>query len=358
MKRRRPIDLVAAALLEPASVQRFEATDWDLLVRQARAAELLARIAALLEQHGLLEGVPHGPREALASALALANAQHDEARREVAHVRAALASLDVRIVLLKGAAYVFSGVPAARGRTLSDLDVLVPRDRLAEVESALLLAGWATTHPSKYDQHYYRTWMHELPPLQHVRRQTMLDVHHAILPATARLKPDSGKLLSAAVPVGSSGIHVLAPHDMVLHSLTHLFQNEELSHGLRDLSDVDLLLRHFGAASGFWEHLLERARELGLVRPLYYGLHQVHRILRTPVPLETLQATGQLGPRWPLRAVMDGLWSRALRPLHPSTTEPLTGTTLLLLYARAHWQRMPPALLARHLLIKAVARAE
>jgi hypothetical protein len=64
----------------------------------------------------------------------------------------------------------------------SDVDVLVPRDRLADVEAALMLAGWASTNPSEYDQHYYRRWMHELPPLQHIRRQTVLDVHHAILP--------------------------------------------------------------------------------------------------------------------------------------------------------------------------------
>ena len=44
----------------------------------------------------------------------------------------------------------------------------------------------ATTHHSAYDQRYYREWMHELPPLLHVRRQTALDVHHAIAPETAR----------------------------------------------------------------------------------------------------------------------------------------------------------------------------
>jgi hypothetical protein len=35
---------------------------------------------------------------------------------------------------------------------------------------------------------------------------------------------------------------------MVLHSATHLFYDGELNHGLRDLVDLDDLLRHFSGA--------------------------------------------------------------------------------------------------------------
>jgi hypothetical protein len=78
--------------------------------------------------------------------------------------------------------------------------VLVPHGGLPSVEAALMLRGWATGKTTAYDQRYYRRWMHELPPLRHIGRQTWLDVHHAILPITARLKPDSAKLLAASRP--------------------------------------------------------------------------------------------------------------------------------------------------------------
>ncbi len=335
-----------ACLLSPAA--------WDLLVRQARSADLLARVAATLDERAVLDSVPQAPRAHLTAALTLARAQQDEVRREVAHVCCALESLGVPIILLKGAAYLLAGLPAALGRTFSDVDVLVPKDRLAEVEAALMLAGWATTHHSDYDQRYYRMWMHELPPLQHIRRQTILDVHHAILPDTARLKPSSRKLLDAAQALGGhAGLWVLAPPDMVLHSMAHLFHNEELSHGLRDLSDLDLLLRQFGTRPGFWEQLLRRAQELDLARPVYYGLHQAHAILGTPVPAAALEGSRRFSPPWPLRSVMERLWSHALRSPHRSTRQPLTATALFALYVRAHWLRMPPGLLARHLIVKA-----
>jgi hypothetical protein len=350
-------DLVATVLAEPARLLQLDLPEWDLLIRQARSADLLARIAAVLSKRALFDLVPAGPRSALMAAQILATAQQDEVRREVRHVSEALQSLATPIVLLKGAAYLMAGLPAALGRTFTDLDVLVPRDRLAEVEAALMLAGWATTHDSEYDQGYYRRWMHELPPMQHIRRQTVLDVHHAILPGTARLKPKSSKLLAAAQPLeGMPRLHVLAPSDMILHSMSHLFHNDDFSHGLRDLSDLDLLLRHFDRTAGFWEHLVERARELDLLRPLYYGLHQVQRVFCTPVPGATVQKSRTFAPPWPMRSTMGWLWSQALRTPHPSTAGSLSGCATFALYVRAHWLRMPPGLLVRHLLIKASVR--
>ncbi|WP_164045505.1 nucleotidyltransferase family protein, partial [Serratia marcescens] len=67
---------------------------------------------------------------------------------------------------------------------IGDLDILVPRDRLDEVEAALLAAGWEWVKPDPYDDAYYRRWMHELPPLIHRERDRMIDVHHTILPLT------------------------------------------------------------------------------------------------------------------------------------------------------------------------------
>ena len=355
--RPRRSDLVATVLAEPARLLQLGLPEWDLLIRQSRSADLLARIAALLNKRALLDRVPEGPRAALIAAQIMAKAQQDEVRREVAHVSEALQSLAVPIVLLKGAAYLMAGLPAALGRTFTDVDVLVPRDRLAEVEAALMLAGWATMHNSEYDQAYYRRWMHELPPMQHIRRQTVLDVHHAILPSTSRAQPKSSKLFAAARSVeGVPRLHVLAPPDMVLHSMSHLFHNDDLSHGLRDLSDLDLLLRHFNAIDGFWEQLVERAKELDLRRPLYYGLYQAQRVFQTPVPAITLQGSRTFAPPWPLRSAMDWLWAGALRTPHPSTAGLLSALGSSALYVRAHWLRMPPRLLARHLLVKATVR--
>jgi len=352
-------DLVSVALRDPLALVAWPVPHWEELIRQGRRADLLSRLAVEVKDAGLLEQVPATPRMHLEAALVVAQAQEEAVRREVGYIHKAVGPTGVNIVLLKGAAYLIGGLPAARGRVFSDVDFLVPKHALPEVEAALMLHGWATTHHNAYDQRYYRQWMHELPPLRHVTRATVLDVHYAILPETARLKPDSRKLLAAAVPAASDPrFRVLAPADMVLHSATHLFHNEELSHGLRDLADLDSLLRDFGVRSGFWEELTQRASELGLTRPLYYGLRYAIRMLGTPVPREVLTAIDIGHPSRLLRPLMDALFLRALRPDHPSAAGPLTPLARQALYVRAHWLRMPPHLLAYHLIRKAFRREE
>ncbi len=356
--RQLPSDLVVYALQNADELALWPLADWETLVRQARHADLLPRIAVMLATRGVTAEVPTAPRVHLNASRLVAEAQHNEVRREVELLRRALATTGLPLLLLKGAAYVISGLPAASGRLFSDIDILVPKARLPEVESNLMMNGWMSTHHSAYDQRYYREWMHELPPMEHMRRHTVIDVHHTILPETARLKPDAAKLLAAARPVpGLDGVSVLAPIDMVLHSMTHLFHNDDLSHGLRDLSDLDLLLRHFGQAPDFWVELVARARELNLARPLHYGLRCTHKILGTPVPERRLTDAAQAAPAWPLSALMDSLWWRVLRSQHSTVAPALTPSALFLLYLRAHWLRMPPWLLTRHLAIKAWQRS-
>ena len=348
-------DLLRQILKDIAAVGTLSLTDWDLLIRQARSADLLSRLAILLQRGGLLAALPEQPRAHLKSALVLAEAQSTAVRREVEHVRLALSALDIEPVLLKGGAYLMADLPASLGRLFTDLDILVPQARLPEVEAALMLGGWATTHHDPYDQRYYRRWMHELPPMLHIRRMTLLDVHHAIVPATADLKPSSEALLADAIPLPDHpGLRVLAPVDMVLHSATHLFYNEEFSHGLRDMSDLDLLLRHFMQTPGFWTALLDRARQLGLVRPLHYCLRYCQQLFATPIPTDVLAQANAQGARGRAGRLMDTLWLKVLGSLHPSARDGGTAIAAQLLYLRAHWHRMPPWLLAYHLCMKAL----
>ena len=351
-----PLDLLAEALGDVGPIASDRYPHWEDLVRRAREANLLGALAARLADRGLLNQVPSAPRAHLVAARIQSEAQERAVRREVRELARVLGPLGVRVVLLKGAAYLYAGLPAARGRLFSDVDILVPKDRLVDVESALMQSGFVTTHHHPYDQRYYRKWMHELPPMQHVKRQTVLDVHHAIVPETARAHPDSASLLQAALPITDiPGFAVLAPADMVVHCATHLFHDEEFNHGPRDLVDFDALVRHFGADEAFWPALLSRADELELGRMLYYALRWASRLHRTPVPLAILEESARFAPAFPVRPLMDSLLGPALRP---TSARASTRWARRALYIRGHWLKMPPHLLAWHLAVKALRRKE
>ena len=344
-------------LLGPApQPQRLSLAQWDLVVRQARRANVLARIASLVQARCAWHAVAPAPRQHLASALALATRQQRELRFEVAQIARALQPTGLPVVLLKGGAYALAGLQASMGRMVSDVDILVPRERLADVETALMMAGWVHADHDAYNQHYYRTWMHELPPMRHLHRGTVLDVHHALVPATARARPSTQRLLQAAKALpGQAGVCVLAPVDMVLHSAAHLFHESDFTHGFRGVVDIDALLREFASVPGFWSDLLERAAALSLQWPLHHALRYAQAIMQTPVPPGAVAALApSMGQQALQHRLRDALYLRTLRPDHASTADAWTPLARGLLYLYGHHLRMPLHLLVPHLGRKAL----
>lgn len=336
-------------------MRALTAQEWNELLWRGRSHGLLGRLAIEIESAGLADALPERVRAQFE------DAQHAVAfnqmlRRYEAHLVArALNDPAIPVVLLKGGAYLLADLPPARGRVAADLDLLVPRARLDEVEAAVLANGWTTVVTDPYDQRYYRAWTHQLPPLRHGERATELDIHHTIAPLTGRAKPDAAALFRDAVPLASGRLKVLSPTDMVVHSALHLF-NEEIALGLRDLLDLHDLLTHFGASSDFWAALPGRAKLHGATRPLFYAVRYCERVLGTDVPASARAAIAAFAPPPAVLALMDRLVLLALVPDPIAGPSRAASAARWLLYVRSHWLRMPPALLVRHLAVKALRR--
>ncbi|KQM94656.1 hypothetical protein ASE77_03570 [Sphingomonas sp. Leaf226] len=316
--------LLACALADPGRVMALGAEGWTSLLTIARAEQLIGTLALRLD--GL--PLPRAVEAILGDARAAAEQGRRAALWEAEMARRALAPLGCPVVLLKGTAYAAAGLLAGQGRSIGDLDILVPRAALDRVEAAVLGAGWEWVKPDPYDDAYYRRWMHELPPLIHRERDRMIDVHHTILPLTARVTPDPERLIADSVPLGN-GLRTLSPNGMIVHAAAHLFADGDLAGGLRNLWDIRCLVEEFGT-----EGLAEAAARHGLRLPVARALRLV----------DGLFAGGRLAgsDRLCVRRLTarDG-WGRPTRPV-----------TRLAFYVRSHALRMPPAMLARHLWTK------
>lgn len=322
--------LLADALRDPPSAVELDSAGWTALIAMARGEQLLGTLAHRLAGLDLPAPVARMMEEARWSA----EQGRTAALWEAEMARRALAPLNVPVVLLKGTGYVAAGLKAGVGRSIGDLDILVPREALGVVERALLRAGWEWVKPDPYDDAYYRRWMHELPPLIHRERDRMIDVHHTILPLTARPKPDAGALIAESVPLGN-GLRVLAPMDMIVHAAAHLFADGDLAGGLRNLWDIHCLIDEFGS-----DGLVERAAHHRLAPHIARAARLAHALYETPVLAEwrRLRPTDQ--PFFHRLTARDG-WGRAMRPVLRQA-----------FYLRSHVIRMPPPLLARHLWTK------
>ncbi|MCK7493540.1 MAG: nucleotidyltransferase family protein [Comamonadaceae bacterium] len=255
------LSLVAEVLLDPSRARSLPPVGWDLLLRQARRTNLAARLHDVLAAAGVQ--APPAARAHLLSARRVADAQRARMRWELRCVAEALGGVTPHCVVLKGGAYLALDLPLAASRLYGDLDILVPRDALPAAEVALLVNGWEVEPLSAYDEQYYRRWMHELPPMVHRVRGTALDLHHTLLPLTSRTPLRTAALFESLVPLPAwPGLSAFAPPDLLLHSAAHLFHEGEFGNALRDLFDLDSLVRHHGGDAAYWDRLVERAGRL------------------------------------------------------------------------------------------------
>lgn len=342
------VHLLLQGILAPLDVAESK---WERLLRLARMSGLHARLAETnLGNPRLSDAV----RRHLLSSARVAAYRRQMLRAELSRL-APLCDADFPVLVLKGGAYVLQRRPMAEGRFVSDVDLLVPRQHLHAMERRLLAAGWQAQELNAYDERYYRDWSHETPPMRYPDALLEVDLHHAITPVTGSLAFDPAPLFEASESVPGTPFRVLCPEDQVLHACLHCFHDGELDLRVREVVDIDGLLREFAGSEGFWQRLVRRAAHLGLERPLWYGLRYAGKWLDCPVPGAIVEALPAPSPV--VRRAMDALLPLALFPSDPD--RPVSGrisAARAVLQVRYHLLRMPPRLLLPHLARKSVRR--
>lgn len=303
-----------ALLREPASAAGLPTRAWRELLPQLHQARVMGWFAARAVGSAWEAALPAAVRRQAAAAVVLARAQQRSVRWELGELRRALAGTGVPLVALKGAGYVAAGLAPGQGREMADVDVLVPRQRMASVRAAVEAAGWRTADPDPENRAYFEAWSHQVPTYEHPVRRTLLDIHHTLIAATGRFPTDADALLAAAVEVPGTGVHVLAPADQLLAAAAHFVRNKEFPAAIRDVLDANLLVRTLGAGDGFWDAVLARAGIVGVRRPLWFLLAAAGDLLGTQVPPAAWVVVNGWGPPGLARRLLRRWWRRALVP--------------------------------------------
>ena len=335
-----------AALTDPASSATYDESHWDRLIPIARTARLLGVLAHRVFQTVDRSTLPARVQRHLDAGLIEARFRRQKTIFLLHTITPTLAGQPSPWVLLKGAAYIALDLPLARGRLPTDVDLMVPRASLDGIERGLLNAGWEFEKNDPYDQHYYRAWSHELPPMIAAGQAMELDLHHTILPPVGRIKPDTARLFADAVPVPGSPFHVLCPQDQVLHAVVHLVYDSDFVGRLRDLLDIDALFRRLPLSDhAARQALVDRARLHGMEKPLALAANLCRGWFDTPgCDALSAETAGTVSVFYGSKVA--SLASRVLPPVN--AREGSTQFAARLLEGRAHWLRMPPWLLAYH----------
>jgi len=310
------------------------------LIQYADANHVLGQMASVVNA-----GAEDRLGEVFRNALLRAEHDHRMLQFEMNRLEHALTKSDIEPIVLKGGAYVALRKKAGNGRRVSDLDILVDEDQLVEVETLLKEAGWETeeTTDNPYDQSYYREHMHELPPLRHRKRGTIIDIHHRLLPRTARYNVDVNAMRKMAVPLEGVRLKTFNDVDLFIHSAVHAFGDGSFDAPARSLVELSMLYEELSEEDQ--KHLPQRASDVGAAIPVSVALWAIGCFFSIKNALTQGHHLMKFRRHYILR------WAIKSKTL----TGRLSTLAKAFLYIRSHYLRMPLYLLIPHLTRKAFA---
>lgn len=212
--------------------------------------------------------------------------------RRAEWVGRAFAAADIPVALLKGVALARGMYGDAGARPMVDIDLLVPPQEIGRGEELLRRLGYQICVSRRHEREA-RRWLHHLPEYRHPQHGDVIELHHGLVPPSAKVSVESAALWGDVRPItAGAGVFVLSPADQFLHVMLHLLYSSPIVGRLRQLLDLHVLASRAGGHPGFWKRVTVRARQFGLLEWLGASVELLRRVFGTYVPMLDLNARG------------------------------------------------------------------
>ena len=269
--------------------------DWErfvALVDQERVAGSAWRDLSAME-------IPIPPEiaEQLQFTAALSDFRLLAVRQLLERTVAALSSAGIEVLLVKGAALASFVYRDPCDRNMSDLDLVLPADRIREGADIAGRIGWSIDgmelKAALYEEH------HHLPPMSDtLGLDIRLEIHSDVLPHGHPLRFGVSEMWSRAVkrPLGQATVLVPSTEDLLLHSCVHLGWSHEMRGGAwRTFRDVSELIAQPSFSP---ERFFSIARERTVAGSCYWTLRLASLLSGAPVPPQMLTVLQPRLPGW------------------------------------------------------------
>jgi len=297
--------LGTTANLSPERKERISrilggALDWGYLLHLATQHGVTPLIAYNLTTAGLASQVPDSNLARLQQIYHKNLFRNLILAHELTGVLAVFYQHGILAIVLKGTVLAehLYGNPALR--TVGDMDVLVPPEKMHSARSLLLEMGYRQfTSPSWHHA------FHEAPYCRLAQFPLFIELHWNL---------DDEKLVTISrqqvwnraqrLPTQEQAGMVLSPEDTLLFLSNHLSKHS--THLLRSLNDIAELLKKYDSILD-WDYALAATHSWGVEAAVYYALRRSQELLGAPVPAYVIRA---IKPRVWRRRLIDFLISR------------------------------------------------
>jgi hypothetical protein len=298
--------LCATADISTSSKERISqilvgSLDWTYFLNLAKFHGTTLLITHALVTNGLSSHVPQPYLEQLNQIYNSNLYRNVILSNELKKLLAAFSQHGIKAIVLKGTilAYQLYGNPGLR--TVTDMDILIPLEKVTQASSLIMEMGYRQSFSSQAWDHPF----HELPYCKMAQFPFMIELHwdlddQRIVTAPSQEIWRRAKLLDT--PEGT--VMVLSPEDILLFLSNHLSKHS--SQLLRSLIDIAELLKKYNGTLD-WDYILKSAHKWGVKTAVYCALKRSKELLLAPVPASVIRA---LRPKACRRWLLDFLVSQ------------------------------------------------
>jgi len=254
--------------------------DWDYIAKTSCAHGIAPLIYHRLRQSGVISLLPPAAAETLRSSYYGNAARNSLLYEELNKVLKAFREESIDVIALKGAALAETVYLQRALRPMSDIDLLVRKEKLAEVESRLLDIGYGFDEREGTKEWFLEHHYH----LVFARQSGItIEIHWHIQRPTdpSRIAIDGFWERAQPVKIAATEALALSPEDLLLHLCQHAHEHKWRG-GVRPLCDIAGAIKFYGNKID-WRKLCTLAYEWQIVPCAYLGLSLAWELLDASV---------------------------------------------------------------------------
>jgi hypothetical protein len=275
--------LSSTAALAPGVKERISqvlegAVDWAYLLRLAQIHGVASLMAYNFHASGLEKKIPQPYSERLNKIYNSNLFRNIILSDELMKVLSAFGQQGIPVISLKGIVLAEMLYQNPALRTMSDIDIMVPPEKLPQAKSLLLGLGYRQLVPKQTWKHYF----HEAPYCKEAQVPIIIELHWNLGDPRLMTVPQQEIWNRAqhSKIVGETAL-VLSLEDTLLFLSNHLFKHD--NNLLRSLCDITELLKKYHDVVG-WDYFVNSARSWQIEMPAYCSLALAREFLGAPVP--------------------------------------------------------------------------
>ena len=258
--------------------------DWDQIAAVAYTHGVAPLIYRSLAHSGAICLVPSKTAQTLERAYYGNAASNLHLYSELRKVLVSLRQRKVETIVLKGAALAEMVYPHSTLRPMSDVDILVRKNNVAEAEATLMNMGYrvdADAKQQRLKEHYHLVFTKP--------GHTNIELHWHVKRPSGPFRIDIDALWQRCQPVKIAGIDALlfSPEDLLLYLCQH-FWKHEFTGGIRPLCDIAEVIKHYGEKID-WKKAAARSSEWEMNPCTYVGLRLASNLLDAAIPERRLE---------------------------------------------------------------------